>query len=555
MRKYLSLFLAACMMPWMLAACGTETDTAVEHHPDFVNVDVTDMTDLQKAVILTAETYVHRGAWGQYDDTRITASKDPVFYRWSTGQMEPEDYTSQNTGYSNCAAFVRDLYLAALDWDIQYYTTATMMSGCKKILVRAPVSEGFATKSQEELETIKQEFLAALQPGDLVVYRYADKNSGHVMCYVGNGMMIHCTGSNYDYSMQIEKYEESGCFRYDTIDTFWDATQRRYLFNKLSYAIVRPLDDFTGEIPQRTLDRMTTMRGVVAEKTASNTWAQTVNPGQEVTFTFTLRNLTGEKKKLTVTDTVPQNTTYLSGAEKQNGENLSWKVTLPPQETVTLSYTVRVEDSAKVVKSESFVENVPVNCPELTVGKTLTLDQQETLRMVLTKTDTFDGDGLTLAAQLYEEAFGTDVLSGLTGNDLLAGIFRFYDEDIATTKENQAQWPSPWQVLDEKGAYYSLVAPGLYGGRNVLEGSAQKPYSKTDFMATKRTRLLAQEQLIPGDIILASDGEDTFHTAAWLYTGEHLMNLQNGMTIAPEPMLEQFLCYQYFAVIRPSLGM
>ena len=562
LRKILSCLLAVGISAGLLAACTAENTekeakdimASLEHHPDFPNVDTAGMTELQKAVVLTAESFVIRKARGQYDDTRLTASADPVFYRWATGQMSPEDYTSQNIGYSNCAAFARDLYLAALDLDIQYYTTATQTSGCKKVLARAPVAEKFANKSAEELETYKQEFLAALQPGDLIVYRYADKSSGHAMCYVGNNMMIHCTGSNYNYTDREESYEENGCFRYDSIDTFWDAESRRYLFNKNSYVLIRPLDDFTGEIPIRTQDRMDVMRGVVAEKTASATWAQTVNPGQEVTFTFTLQNLTGLEKTLTITDTIPENTTYVSGAEKQDGDAIFWTVILPARETVTVSYTVRVNDDAKTVESHSFVEHVPVNCPTITVGKSLTAQEQETLSAAVAGVDTSKGGGVALAATIYKEAFDTNILADVTADGMVEEIFRYYS-DTAEAAAPYELWPTHWFVRDENGAYDSMIAPGLYGGRSVLEGTEEKPVSKLDFMAIKRTRLVAENQLIPGDIILASDSEIRFQTVAWLYIDGQLLDLQTGEKIAAEPTLSQLLCYQHFAVIRPSLGM
>ena len=161
---------------------------------------------------------------------------------------------------------------------------------------------------------------------------------------------------------------------------------------------------------------------------------------------------------------------------------------------------------------------------------------------------------MTLAAAIYEEAFGTKLLSEPTADDLMEGIFRHYSDAIEAAAPYE-QWPSRWFVRDENGAYDSLVAPGLYGGRGVLEGTEEKPVSKLDFMAVKRTRLVAENQLIAGDIILANDNETRFQTIAWLYIDGELLDLQTGEKIPAEPTLSQLLCYQHFAVIRPSLGM
>lgn len=563
LQKILCFTLAIILLLGSLAACSTkktESDSTqappvVEHHPDFPNVNITGMTDLQKAVVLTAESFVTRNAWGQYDDTRLTESKDPVFYRWATGLMQPEDYTSQFTGYSNCAAFVHDLYLAALDLDIKFYTTATLTQGSSKVLFETPVLSKFDTLDASVLETKKQEFLNTLQPGDLIVYRYADKSSGHAMCYVGNNMMIHCTGSNYDYAGRTEKYEEAGCFRYDPIDTLFEAGHRRYLFDKQSYSIIRPLDKFKGEIPQRTLDRMSVMRGIVAEKTASATWTQTVNPGQEVTFTFTLRNLTGENKTLTVTDTVPENTTYVSGAQEQKGNALSWSVTVPARESATVSYTVQVGDSADFVESSSFVEHIPVNCPAIPVGKTLTAEEQETLAAAAEKVIAGSDSGFAFVHAIYQEAFGTEILSGVMPNDILEGVFRYYSEELDSGVGVDATWPEMWRTLDENGRFYDLVVSGLYGGRTVMEGTSESPYTKDSFMAVKRTRFVTEDQLIPGDIIVANEQEDGMNATAWLYINGNLLDLQTGMTADAVSVLPALLCCKHFVVIRPSLGM
>ncbi|MBQ3252328.1 MAG: C40 family peptidase [Oscillospiraceae bacterium] len=554
LRKFLSFALAVSMLG-VLAACTPKDSVPVEHHPDFPNLDTVGMTDLQKAVVLTAESFVLRKERGQYDDTRLTASGTLAYYRWSTGQRQPEDYTSQHTGYSNCAAFAHDLYLAALDLDIQYYTTASMTLGCTNVLARMPVTSGFASMDESQLEMMKQEILNTLQPGDLIVYRYADNKNGHVMCYVGNHMMIHCTGSSYSYEDQREKYEDIGCFRYESIDSFWEAGHRRYLFDKSSYVIIRPLDSFTGTIPQRTLDRMELMRGVMAEKTASAGWTQTVNPGQELTFTFTLQNLTGVGKTLTLTDTVPRNTKYMSGGDKKEGDTLSWTVTLPARETVQVSYTVQVDDGADVVESSSFVEHIPVNCPSIRVGRTLTSQQQEALAAAAKKAD-MASKGIALASAIYQEAFDTDVLSGVHANDLLEGVFRYFSAEIESGAPIYGdKWPPQWRALDENGAFAKLVAPGLYGGRNVLEGNSAVPATTLAFMACDRTRLVAAQDLIEGDIVIANDGVDALDGAAWLFVEGGLLDLQTGETVPAEPLLSQLLCRRHFVVIRPSLGM
>jgi uncharacterized repeat protein (TIGR01451 family) len=299
---------------------------------------------------------------------------------------------------------------------------------------------------------------------------------------------------------------------------------------------------------------MGVMRGVVAEKTASAAWTQTVSPGQEVRFTFTLENLTGYNKTLTITDTVPENTIYITGAQEKNGDALSWTVVLGAGETVKVSYTVQVGERAEVVESSSFVENIPVNCPAITVGKTLTTQEQGALTAAAAKAD-LSSDGIALAAAIYQEALGKEVLSGTTASDVLEGVFRYYAERIESGAASDGKWPSQWRALDRNGEFFDLVAPGLYGGRNVLEGTDASSVSTTGFMAADRVRMVAEDQLIPGDIIVVNDDADGFRAFAWLYVDGQLLDLQTGEMTPVETFLSQLICRKHFAVIRPSLGM
>ena len=94
-----------------------------------------------------------------------------------------------------------------------------------------------------------------------------------------------------------------------------------------------------------------------------------------------------------------------------------------------------------------------------------------------------------------------------------------------------------------------------FGGRNVLVGADTNPVTTLAFMGISRVRIVAQEQLIPGDIIVVNENADAFDASAWLYMDGQLLDLQTGETTSAEPMLSQLISRNYFAVIRPSLGM
>lgn len=362
-QKTLSFILAFCLL-FSLSGCNQKPEAPTEPTapptvppteplPEQKVLVITEgMTDLQKAVVITAESYYLRGAYAQYDQGLR-----------KYGARAPEDYTEQYVGYTDCSAFVYDVYKFSLGIDISS-PSATTASYCKNpfhpVLYEEPIKNNFSAMSGEEQAAKLKEFRDTLQPGDVIVYRSADGNTGHAMLYAGNGMIIHSTGSD-------SSTEKNGTVLFESIaTTLLSSSSRRSILTKSVYVILRPLLSFKGEIPAHTQQRMDIMRGVKAEKLSTHKWKQTVSPGETMTFTFRITNRSNLDKTLTVTDTVPNNTIYISGAQTVNGNQLSWTVTVPAGETVECSYSVQVDPAAPLgnyISSRSEVSGIPVNCP------------------------------------------------------------------------------------------------------------------------------------------------------------------------------------------------
>ena len=511
-------------------------------------VDTSGMTELQKAVVLTAESYFARGARLQYEDTRLTSTK--YFSRWRWGMVRQktiEDYTTQNIGYSNCAAFTHDVYYNALGFNIEQYTTASLVasSAASRVVLKKTY---MSISTNKQKEALKEEFLSNLEPGDLMVY-LTSSGSGHVMLYVGNDMMIHCSGSNYDWENKKEVTDIG--IRYESIDCLFDESHRRCLYKQRDVAIIRPLNDFNGTIPAATLDRMDEMRGVVAEKLASVDPHVTVNPGDEITFTFNFENLSSTKKTLKVTDVVPANTTYVSGAEKKSGDNLSWTVTVEAGKSAKVSYKVKVAEGAlgkTVYGTDAKVENIPVKCHKIYVKNTLTASEQTKIKNAAKALGSSSLRDIALADAIYKEALGESNLTDATATDMLNGIFVNYST-------NMESWPSKWKkfTTSTSNKYYKMMAPDLYGGRQVL---VDKDYD--------RATLITANKLVVGDIIITNNPtadtyEDTekkkyiYEPVNYMFLGDKLLDLTNMKEIDLEPKLEQLLCEKHFVVIRPSI--
>ena len=124
---------------------------------------------LQEAILATAESYLLRGPRIQYDDTRLCPDYDlPPIYRWQRNLKQPEDYTSQMTGYTNCAAFTYDLYKMALGYDIKYWCTEMLIDGEDMLAYRYyPTGQ----ETEAEKAAIDKVFRDAMEPGDILVIR------------------------------------------------------------------------------------------------------------------------------------------------------------------------------------------------------------------------------------------------------------------------------------------------------------------------------------------------------------------------------------------------
>lgn len=534
MKRFVSLALVLCLL---LAVCGCgkeepkpqpkpqgETPIATT---DNVKVDTTGMTNLQKAVVITAESFILRGNRAQYDQTSFTKGAARSVGRRTTGERKPEDLTAQNFGYTDCSSFVYDVYWAALGMDISEGPTKrnTKSYMTNPHIVLSEQVEGSNWSAEVKAQKMK-ELQAALQPGDIIVYRKKGNNAGHAMLYVGNDRVLHSSGGDFNFT---ETYEKNGTYCDDKVSKMlMTPGATRYLGSAYAYVIMRPLDAFKGEIPADTVARFGDMRGIMAEKLSSHTYGQSIGLGGEVTFTFHIENRSTAEKTLTVTDKVPQYTTYVSGADTVSGDTLSWNVTIPAGESRDVSYTVKVtEDAAalgKYIQSESSISGIAVNCREILIQKTLSADEQTALVDALNAKAKGKLKGIELAAAAYAE-IGITCLDGQTVETLEADLIENWSDG------------DPGYDFRADSAYRRLNPPRMYGGMQFVEQVANNSY---------RTRLLSVKNLVVGDIIVA-DGE------AYMFTGEKLYDLDKKED-TEAVYCEVLSGYYTFVVLRPSFA-
>lgn len=555
MNRIFAFLLAICLL---LTGCGgverpDSTDPTVFTDPTEPSlppliVDPRFETLAQEAVVKTALAFLDRGNRIQYDDTRFSALADQVVNRWEVGLKTPEDYTSQFYGYTNCAAFTYDVYLAALGQNIGAYTTKNLAAKGTKERVYTYLPTGEETK--EERDAVEIAFRKELKIGDIIVVRYnGDRDgNGHAMLYVGPQVLdagqdiIHSSGSNYDYGGYTENFESGGSVRTMSTSSLF-SPGGLYVFSRLkSIAIVRPLNSFTKEVPVHTQNRIRNLQGVVAEKLCSHTYGMTVNPGEEMTFTFSVTNKNKTPVTLDIRDVVPAYTTYLSGGDHAKNGVLSWRLTVPAGEKASVSYRVRVNMDAPcgdtVHGMDGMVGGVPVKCPRVYIAKTLSAAQQE--KIIIAAGEVKGKTGLALADAIYQKALGKGMGLPTEIAMLDASIYEPFG-------------PPQYRLKGERGML-DLVVPGMFGGRNTSQRFKGADYMRFE---GNRTRLPYARDLIPGDIIYAIGREGATENLAqglYLVLGDRVLNLHTGKTQSCQSVLNMLLGYARFAILRPSIG-
>lgn len=560
MKRLIALILSAFLLFGCFAGCHKEspiastepTQPSVPSEPTLppLTVDPRFESLAQEAVVKTALAFLNRGNRIQYEDSLFSTNTDPKVYRWQVGIKSPEDYTSQFLGYTNCAAFTYDVYLQALDYDIGAYTTRKLTAKGESQRVYTYIPTGKETDADKA--AVEADFRKNLKIGDIIVVRYngSRDGNGHAMLYVGtevlsNGQdIIHSTGGSYSMKNYRDSYESSGTVRTMSTNSLFSSGSSLYTFSKVkSLVLIRPLNTFKGSVPEKSQNRIRNLEGIIAEKLSSHTYAMTVNPGDTMTFQFMVTNKNDKAVTLDIQDTVPTNCAYVSGAETVSGGVLEWKLTVPANDTASVSYTVKVNDNAAigdtVYSDGGMVGGVDTDCPEVYIAKTLSAQEQEKIKSAAAEVT--GKEGMALLDAIYEKAL--DRTSGLpaTFAELDSSLYTLY-------------WEPHYRLKDERGML-DLIPAGMFGGRYVTHRMLAKDYMRLEYI---RTRMPYARDLMIGDIIMAVGGPDSQDGTAenlFLFTGSKLLDLYTGKTTDTQNLLNMLSGYRRFAIIRPSMGM
>ena len=540
------------------------------------------LTATQKAIVETAKYYLLRGQWLQYDDTYMVYAQTDYAgneSRWQYAEHAPEEYTEDLWGYINCAAFTHDVYWTVFGEKLpgSMYTTANYSSNSSKnnMKVWSYTRNRSDTHTEEEIARVSEEFLNTLQPGDTLIVRRTLESggtSGHAMLYIGDGIFIHSTGSNYNYNGTVGSSTGIGVENYDPTIRFCKvqdyflspASTNGYIFgpNVTETCVVRVLNNTTWAkkaVTQVTKDRTEYLPGVIGQKLVSAAPAVSVNPGDEITYTISINNTNNYDLTLNVNDVVPQYTTLVSAGDATvNGTNLSWNAEIPARTTVELTFTVKVNTD---VVSDTVINNdgctiagVPFKTYDTTVKRTLTPEEQQKIIDAFNELKS-EGTSLTefaLVNEIYKRALGIENIFDTTNKttimqDNTNGVFTNLKPDGSALPNVGG---NSGYLLNTNGYYNNYLAGNLFGGRRVVTGH------KVPATYNLRTRLARQDSLVVGDLFI---GRTSSSTTVWMYLGgDNFYKITSSITLDTVDVntrLERGAGYSfYYAVLRPSYG-
>ncbi len=530
-------------MPNAYRYVGLRFSYVIANRKDFVEGRNDTLTEVQQAAVAYAESMILRGDRAQYDAGSTMKPSGRSEYK----EFGPESYTSDAWKYTNCAMLTFDSYYfgAGKDCGSNWYTSQIINTAKSQNIY---YYEPTGTETEEEKQAQADKFYAALQPADTIVIRRKN-NTGHAMLYIGNGIIIHSTGGSYQTAdtsgvgTGVEQYEATVRYlnAYDFFDPKCNNSTGAYSYSIFGgqvtkLGIYRPLRNFSGTIPEESRNRIENLKDIAVEKVASKAVGQTINVGETLTYTIKLLNAGDVDKTLDITDAVPAGTTLVSAeGATVNGTALSWQVTVPADEKLELTFTVKVGDAVpnNKITSTATVGGVTVKCSDIFVANTLTTEQQQALINAAESLENSSLRNVELLNEIYTTAFGVDAIFDHTTMSTLHN--QIFEKEA---EENR------FVLLDN--TYGAMAAPSLYGGRNF--------YSTDTGAHGHQSRLAREENLIVGDVLF---GRTSSSNGLYLYLGDGIcwsLNSNKADTIDVNGRMERFVGYvNCWVILRPSM--
>jgi len=492
-----------------------------------------------KTLLATAKAFYDRGPIIQYDQMLVDAITRGHYRRDIA--ISPEFCTPQRTTYMDCSSFVYNCYYETFEYIINNSKSTEQM--IEQSALYTFYWDGWSDLT--DVEAI-EDFLTAIKPGDIIVYRNKTDSWGHALLYAGNGMVYHSTGhkmsgggSDYNFEGKMEKSELQGTVRYEPLSILTSVVGHHYMFeygNRV--AVLSPLTVLEGiEALEPAKLREQNLYDIISYKLTSAPEGVTVSPGSDVTFTYHLENIGSTAKTVNITETLPADLTFKSGDITSNNGEIKLSVTLDPGETKDISYTVTVSPTVvtgTTIKCEALAGGIPMNEILVFVENTLNKEQRASV------------------AGFVKSASETATSS----NDLITKVYNSLGYDykcsnpFLTARALFKLSNDKFSFNPSGGPSREIVPVNLYGGQAL----------NTSFDYPNRLKYPNIENFIEGDILLILPEQNLNSAKYWIYCGNgtfatieknKYVEISGKDTL---PFVESLLGEMAFAVLRPSMS-
>ena len=548
------------------------------------------------ALIGTLLAYEARGNWVQYDQkvmNRNVPKGSPDYREFRhVADMEsslPEDSSPQFTMYTDCSDWVSAVFDVA--FSNSQFTTRRSCQSIYQNRQTIPyltdvytwtdedVTDGIANNNtaadrdgsyvltlnnvvQASVKTragAKQALVNTLKPGDVILYIHKGSSSyanfasggGHITIYIGGGLFMHCSGdqagaggSDYRVESQNDLYELPGGIQIDLIDNLLDEGATRNIFDEAAITVLRP-DYDSLVISDNAQARLSGLWGIVAYKTTSAPEGITVSAGGNVTFSFTVSNYTEFYREIAIEETLPAGLTYVSGATYSGGK-VKYNFTVEPYETITVSYVVKVSNTATgtVNADSAYINGVQLGATPVMVADSLTESQKNQIVSYVRSNSGSYSNAYSLVANAYGNIGINFKNTYSTASSVLNAVF---DETASG------------DIMHYTINNTSTMVPGnLFGGQNL---------KRTLGSSISWIKDLNPENLAAGDIIVFVDRDEAIATNTSFATAKAYIYLGNGAIAcydengayreinesAAIDLLDSVLGEGLYCVIRPSI--
>ena len=535
---------------------------AVRHEEAAAGSRITTRGDLEAAVAEVAWDYFFKREKLQYCSAELDIVGKYYGGRYRITEGAAPEYGTAHTAINSvCSDYVWKTYYEALDYKLlgmeplDAVTTAmwlfsknqpegaeirTLTESDTDIALIRWAKEGYAWETawglsaadgatEAEMDAFLADWEKNLRPGDAV------ENNGHVMLYVGNGVVLHCGGLKYDPASGAEKHEKNGGIRIMSASEYADKEAGYYYRKHDRMVIFRPsyllapagYDDDPGndivecELPARTLSRMK-YPAMAIDRTVDITPYGTAVSGGTLTYTIRITNDSNDQNYrmyrgssytaepyagLLVTETVPAGTEVMEHSISSGGSfdastgRITWNLQVPAGTTVRLDYQVRVTASvgSVITNSGGFVEQIPSNSIRNPVGGPKLTDHAQATAVLSGIQPSKEGgeSGIDFVNRLYQTMGIALELPSVS--DLVSNLFRWHStaKQSASVRYEDASAVQVFTLLEAVPQGYQrirdMMIPGFWGGYRFYTGTEARGTTICE---------LREAYLEPGDILI-----------------------------------------------------